>query len=186
MDAAYRRIDANTKTVLICIAIVDELAFICLMLPFGTTPVPTEYMTISEAEMDLGNDLLQDQSWDTDDLNSPHQALLQQNKKQQSASHLETAYPLEVEITATEASMDGFIDYIITIIVDDEHCIDRTTITALLVIYTLFQPLQPSEPLKQDDPLSLRKMEGEGQLAKQKTCLGWDINTQSMTISQPE
>ena len=104
-----------------CIAIVEDLAFLCLRLTFGNTPVPAEYMTISEAAIYLGNNLLQDQSCDTDDLNSPHQSLLPQEEKQQSASHLATTYPLAVYITATEASMDGFINDIITIAVNDEH-----------------------------------------------------------------
>ena len=76
LDAAYRRIYANAKTALTCIAIVGELYFICLRLPFDITPAPAEYTTISEAEIDLGNDLIQDQYWNTDDLNSPHRSLL--------------------------------------------------------------------------------------------------------------
>ena len=91
LDAAYFRIHANAKTASTYIAIVNELFFICLRLPFGTTPAPEEYMTVSEAAIDLGNDILQDQSWDTDDLNSPHQSLLPQEEKQPSASHLKTA-----------------------------------------------------------------------------------------------
>ena len=82
--------------------------------------------------------------------------------------------------------MDGFIDDIITITVDDKHWIDYAKSAALLVIHTLFRPLQPPEPLKRDDPLALRKLAGEGQLAEQNTCLGWDINTQSMRVSLPE
>ena len=124
-------------------------------------------MTVSEAAIYLGNDLLRDEYWDTDDLKSPHRSLLPQEEKQQSVSHIATADPLSVETTATEASMDGFIDDIITITVDDEHWIDRAKIASLLVIHTLFQPLQPSEPLKLDDPLSLRKLAGEGHLYKE-------------------
>ena len=60
--------------------------------------------------------------------------------------------------------MDGFIDDIITITVDDDYWIDRAKFAALLVIHTLFQPLQPLEPLKRDDPLSLRKLAGEGEI----------------------
>ena len=119
LDAAYRRIHAKATTAFTCIAIVDELAFLCLMLPFGTTASPAEYTTVSEAEIYLGNDILRDESWDTDDLKSPHQYLLPQEEKQKSEIHLATAYPLAVDITATEASMDGFIDDIITITVDD-------------------------------------------------------------------
>ena len=166
LDAAYRIIHAHANTALTCIAIFDELAFLCLRLPFGTTPVPAEYMTIREAEIDLGNDLLQDQSWDTNDLNSPHRSLLPTEEKQQSESHLEKSDPLAVDITATEASIDSFIDDITTITVDDDHWIDRAKSAALLVIHTLFRPLQPSEPLKRDNPLSLRKIAREGQLAE--------------------
>ena len=143
LDAAYRRIHANAKTASTCIAIVDELAFLCLRLPFVTTPASAEYTTISEVAIDLGNDILQYQYWDTDDLNSPHRYLLPPEEKQQSASHLEKADPLAVEIISTEASMYGFIDDIITITVDENHWIDRAKSAALLVIHTLFQPLQP-------------------------------------------
>ena len=80
LNAAYRWIHANATTASTCIAIVDEIAFLCLRLPFGTTPAPTKYMTVSEAAIYLGNDLLQDESWGTDDLNSPHRYLLPQEE----------------------------------------------------------------------------------------------------------
>ena len=145
-----------------------------------------EYTTISKAAIYLGNDLLQDQSWDRNDLNSPHISLLPTEEKQQSASHMAKVDPLAVEIIATEASMYGLIYDIITIPVDEKHWIDRAKSAALLVIHTLFRPLQPLKPLKRDDALSLRKLAGEGQLAEQKTCLGWDINTQSLRVYPPE
>ena len=148
LDAAYLWIHANKKAASTCIAAVNELDFLCLRLPFGTTPEPAKYKTASEAEIDLGNNLLKDKSWNTDDLNSPHRYLIPQEDKHQSASHLATSYPLAMETTATETSMDGFIDDIITITVDDKHWIDRKKSVAQLVIHTLFRPLQPSEPLK--------------------------------------
>ena len=40
LDAANLRIHANATTVSTCIAIVDELDFLCLGLTFGTTPAP--------------------------------------------------------------------------------------------------------------------------------------------------
>ena len=96
LDASYRRIHANATTASTCIAIVYELSFLCLRLPLGTTPAPAEYTTVSEAAIDLGNDILRDESWDTDDLNLPHRSLLPQEYKQKSSSHLETADPLAV------------------------------------------------------------------------------------------
>ena len=91
-----------------------------------------------------------------------------------------------MEITATEASMDIFIYKIITITVDNKHWVDRAKIAALLVIHTLFQLLKPSETLKRDDPLSLRKMAGEGQLSYHKTCLWCYIKNNSLRVLLPK
>ena len=87
-----------------------------------------------------------------------------------------------MEITATEESMDGFINDIVTITADDKHWIDRAKRAADLVIHALFRPLHPSKPQKQDDPLSLSKLLGEEQLPEHKTCLVWDINTHIMRV----
>ena len=65
LDTAYQRVHANTQTESTCIAVVVKLVFICLRLPFGATPAPVQYTTISEVEIDLGNDLLVDVSWET-------------------------------------------------------------------------------------------------------------------------
>ena len=48
------------------------------------------------------------------------------------------ADPIAVDITATEVSIDGFINNIITIKVDDKYLLDLAKSKALLVIYTLF------------------------------------------------
>ena len=108
--------------------------------------------------------------------------MLPKEEKQQSTSHLATENPLAVDITSTGALMDGFINNIITITVDDKHWIYRANSVVLLIIHTLFRPLQPSEPPKLDYPLSLRKWAGEGQIDEQKICLGWDINTHYMRV----
>ena len=72
LDAACCQINSNATTTLTCIEIVDEIAFLCLRLSYGTTPAPAEYKTVSEAVIDLGKDLLRDEYYNTDDLNSPH------------------------------------------------------------------------------------------------------------------
>ena len=58
LDAAHRRVHTNAKIASTFIPIVEKPAFLCLSLPFGTTPTTEEYITISEAEIELGNDLL--------------------------------------------------------------------------------------------------------------------------------
>ena len=54
--------------------------------------------------------------------------------------------------------MDVFIDDIITIDIDYPVWVERVKNIDLLVIHTIFRPLQSSEPLKWDYPFSLRKI----------------------------
>ena len=44
---------------------------------FGITPATSEYTTVGKATIDLENDLLRDEPWNTDNRNSPHMYLLQ-------------------------------------------------------------------------------------------------------------
>ena len=53
LDAAYLRINAKATTALTCITILDKLAFLFLLLPFGTTLAPADYTTVSEVAIDL-------------------------------------------------------------------------------------------------------------------------------------
>ena len=64
LDAAYQRVHTNAQIASKCIVIVGKLAFLCLRLTFGIAPAPSEYTTISEAEIDFGYDILADTPWD--------------------------------------------------------------------------------------------------------------------------
>ena len=92
---------------------------------------------------------------------------------------------MSVNIKSHEASMDGLYDNNITITIDNPCWVERAKNTALLVINTILRPLHTDEPLKRDEPLSLQNIAGEGQLAKCKTCLGWDIQTRSLQVLLP-
>ena len=73
---AYQHVHENGKLTSTCIAIVGELAFLGIHLNFGTITAPEECTTISEATMDLGNDLLSDAPWETTNLQFPHRQLI--------------------------------------------------------------------------------------------------------------
>ena len=81
--------------------------------------------------------------------------------------------------------MDGFIDDIIAITIDEPCWVERAKNTALLVIHTIFRLLHPYESLKQDVPLLLHNIAVEVQLYKQKTCLSWEIQTRSIWVFLP-
>ena len=82
--------------------------------------------------------------------------------------------------------MYGLFNGIITIMVDEKPWIDRAKSAALLVIHTLSCPVQPSEPLKRDDLLFLKKIDGGGTTIRTKTCLVLDIKTHSLRVLLPE
>ena len=80
-----------------------------------------------------------------------------------------------MNIEAKEESMGGFIDDIIPITIENPWWVERAKNAYLFIIHTIFRPRKSDKPLKQDDPLSLHKLAGEGQLVKRNTCLGWEI-----------
>ena len=82
--------------------------------------------------------------------------------------------------------MDGFIDEIITTTIYDPSWVDRIKNPALLVIHTIFRTLQPLETLKRDEPLSLRKIPGEGQFEELKKFLSWEIQVCSLGVLLPK
>ena len=159
-----------------------KLAFLCLHLPFGTTPALVEYTTISKAEIDLGGDLLTDMSWDAKNIQSPHRHLLPREDYLPESETLVKADQLAMNIKSIEAPMDGYIDEIITITIDNPFWVECAKTTAFLVIHTISRRLHLEKPLKCDDPLPLRKLAGEGQLAKLKTCLVWYLQTRSLRL----
>ena len=68
--------------------------------------------------------------------------------------------------------MDGLIYDIIAITIDNPCWVEITNNAALLIIHIIFRPRHSNKPLKRDYPLSLRKIVGEGQIDKRKTCMG--------------
>ena len=160
LDAAYRCVHANAKIASTWIIIVGKLAFLCLSLTFSTTPAPEEYTTISEVSINIENDILTDAYWDATNLQSPHRNLLSGEDYPPALYTLVKAYQMEVNIEAKESPIYEFINDIITITIDDSCWVEHFKNAALLVIHTIFRPLHPYEPLKWDQPLSLRKLSG--------------------------
>ena len=86
----------------------EKLDFLCLFLAFGTTPEPPEYTTISESEIDLGNNLLMDTPWEATYLQLPHLHLLPGDDYLPASKLIVTADTLAVDIKSKEFSIDGF------------------------------------------------------------------------------
>ena len=115
LDAAYHFVNANSQIVVTSITIVGKLVFICMHPTFGTTPSPSEYTTISEASIGYGDNLLAYPAWDATNIQSPHQHLLPRGDYMPASYPLVKSDQLIVDIETKEASIDGFVDNIITI-----------------------------------------------------------------------
>ena len=64
LDAAYRRLHVHLDHAVLACTVVNDMAFLDIRLPFGSSSGPIQYRDVIEAIFDLTNDFLEDQSWD--------------------------------------------------------------------------------------------------------------------------
>ena len=69
-DAAYRRLHVNPLMAVKSITIIEKFAYLLLRLPFGASPGPSKYSSISEMIFELTMDILQDPEWEPTNLHS--------------------------------------------------------------------------------------------------------------------
>ena len=82
--------------------------------------------------------------------------------------------------------IEGYIDDLLSIILDYERLILRALHAIPLLCYLFFCPVHPSEPIEQSDIIGTIKLIAEGGLSKVKTFLGWIIDTRRMRVSLPK
>ena len=186
LDAAYRRLHSHPTHAVKAITIVDDLAYILTRLPFGAAAGPSVYSVVSEMIFDLANDLVQESSWDHTSFQSPHSDKLSTPCIGDASGPFTTALPLFVQIPYREIAYDGYIDDIIAMALDLSDNVRRSQEAVPLCIHGIFRPLHPKEPAHRNDPLSLRKLAGEGTPCEQKVVLGWLLCTRRFRILLPQ
>ena len=187
MDAAYRRLHSIPAHALKCVTVVDRIAYIPLRLPFGVSPGPSLYSTISECVFDLANDLINDTSWNRSTLNSPYQPKLAERQPfPNEDTPISTVRELAVYMPRRSAIADGYIDDCLTAAADVDDEVLRSQEAPPLIIHSIFRPIDEKDPIKRDDNISSKKLKGEGQPSEIKTMLGWIINTRKMKVYLPK
>ena len=126
LDAAYRRLHVNPKHNLQCTTIIDKIAYIPLRLPFGVAAGPSIYSTMSETIFDLTNDLLNDKTWNINDLNSPIIDKLHPPQPLDDSIQFGEAEELEVYIPSRTSFCDGYIDDFLSVGLDIENEIQKS------------------------------------------------------------
>ena len=187
LDSAYRRLHVLVRMALLAITIIKRIAYILMRLPFGVANGPGDYGIISETIFDLTNDLLQDETWDPETTKSP----LATNIDKPKTNHTNdtpfgSARKLYVPVPAIKAGTDGYIDDIVTVMLDIDDWVQRGVNAALLAVFTIFRPHTTTDPLPRSDATSIRKLKGEGTPDEKKIVLGWQINTRKFKIYLPK
>ena len=123
--------------------------------------------------MDLTNDILRDKSWDPADIHS-----LLQNKFKQRNGYYSDENPfskarlLFVPVPFLWAIAGGYIDDIITLIIDSKNWVFKGQNAAPLAVYTIFCPINVNNPLPRADATDIPKLDGEGTPDKVKISWG--------------
>jgi hypothetical protein len=84
------------------------------------------------------------------------------------------------------AIADGYIDDVITVVLDIGDWVAKAANAAPLAIDSLFRPLDLKDPLPRNDPVSIRKLKGEGTPSERKIVLGWVVDSRKFRIYLPE
>ena len=126
-----------------------------------------------------------DPTWDPTTLLSSHYQKLQSPEVSDPAVPFATAKPLAIDIPFCPMWTDGYIDDAITYVVDYSDNVIRAQNAVLLALHTVFRPAIPSENDIRNDPISERKLEGDGTPSERKIVLGWLLDTRQFKSYLP-
>jgi hypothetical protein len=202
-DKAYRRLHTTPRIAAKCMSAwttSDDpndknnehfIGTILTRLPFGSTPAPAEFSTVSETIFDLASDLLLCPYWNPDELPSPYDKNLPPPKRIEDDIPFGQALEPDVHLPPHQiCGVEGYIDDGAIAVLDTqrtETIVKRARQALPMASHLCFRPLSPKEPIPRPDPQSLRKMEAEGRLQETPLIfLGWSIQTRPFKINLPQ
>ena len=189
LDAAFRRIHATITAAVSCITIIDEIAYILLRLPFGSSPAPSIFDIPSQIIGDITTTLASDPTWNPDELHAIKYYKFMEElpiEKFDSSISFGHAEELFVDIVKSDKVFDIYIDDLIAAALDTPQ--NRKTLlhAPALAIHTLFRPTDDQDPLPRDELINITKHHAEAKLEERKVVLGWEINSRTFRIYLPK
>ena len=186
-DAAYRRLHCHPLHAIKAIIVFGQLAYILCRLPFGAAAGPSIYSKFSEMIFELTNDIMQDEYWDPDELNSPyyHDKLHLPDRLSEEIEFGD-AKPLAVEFPSRECYCDGYIDDSIVLCLDKKNNVKKGQQALPLAIDTAMRPRTNNETVFREDHIQPIKLKGEGTPIERRIVLGWLICTRELRIYLPQ
>ena len=189
---AYRRMTHSAGAAAQTIAIHKELAYLALRLTYGGAPNPPSWCSFSEIVTDLSNEISQCLDWRPDEIRSPAQPTLPEPKRLPESITIEPgkqmAVAIPIPMEGTVGRVDGFIDDLINVFLDDPHNCALQPHVVPLAMHVTSRPHagEREEPIARRPILSLSKLEAEGSPAEVQIVLGWRINTRTLSVALPD
>ena len=184
-EAAYRRLHVFPQHAVLTTIVMKLLAFLLTRLPFGATCGPSRYSEISEALFDTANAIIEDETWDPDELRSPHDDKLQPAENLDMTIKFAKAKELDVKIPLREIVVDGYIDDSITVVLNKKGNLKRGQNAIPLVVHAFMRPTSVNEIVERKEGIQLIKLQGEGTPSEQKIVLGWLLDSRELKIYLP-
>ena len=183
LDAAFRRMHVCSEHSVLSTTIIDEIAYFLGRLPFGTCEGPGKHDIPSNMIVELAQKIADDPTWDPNELFSPRAKDIPEDLRLPADEPFGKAHHLKVDMGEFKPCyMDGFIDDLISTVLDKFGLPDRARNAVALALHTFFRPINEGDPVPRDDILSLRKLLAEGRLEETKMVLGWYIDTRAFII----
>ncbi len=169
LDSAYRRLHWHARCALLCITIIANIAYLLTRLCFGISSGPSEWCLISETLVDFASILIKDKTWDPKKLYNPKKEIPILPDYEDDSIPIKSGKKILFDLPNKDTYIEGYIDNLLSIILDYERLILRAVHAIPLLCYLFFRPVHPSEPIERSDIIGTIKLIAEGGLSEVKT-----------------
>lgn len=190
LKSAYRRAHLAYETALRSTLQLEdeEISLIMLRLTFGGSACPSEWGSVSETICDLANALLNDPTWDPEELYNeqsldlPEIEFLPGNVEIAKARELAIKVPVS-SVGSTDVYIDDFFGFAVNVPGSDN--VRRLERACLLAIHAIARPTHPNEPIPRHPMASEDKFKAEAGATEIKMVLGWLVNYRQLLVNLP-
>ena len=167
---------------LLAFTIICDITYFLACLPFGVADAPGKHKVPSNMTVDLAQALIDDETWDPTELNSIHAEQIPQIKRNDAEIPFRKANHLAIDVPPRECYADGYVDDLITAVLDFLRATNRARHAVPLTLNVMYRPVNDDDPIHRDKFLSRWKLTAEGGLEEIKTVLGWRIDMRILNL----
>ena len=142
LDSAYCLLHWYARCAILCITIVEIIAYILMRQYFGIASGPNELCLISELLVDYTTALMGDETWNPDSLHNPNEDIPFNIDYEDPSIEIERFKEiLHVVIDTKQSYIDGYIDDLLTMIIEKVKLIKKGIHVIPLICFILFRPV---------------------------------------------